>query len=434
VAALHRLVEAHPEEVNVSNRSTRRTTGRQTGTVGGIGAVIIVLIFIVLRFFFGGADSAEEAPPAGAPSTPTEVSEADAAPIVADPATPTAANEDAAEPATDAPPAADDAVRVYFTTPSLIYPDRRDNRPAVPLLEDVIADIDAATARVDVAVFDLDLPTLAEALRRAAERGVAVGVVLDNEHLESPEVAEVVGILEQGQVTVVADDREAFMHSKFLVVDGTIVWTGSWNMTANDTFRNNNNMLRLVSPALAAAYTTEFETMYAGNFGPRKAQHGPTETITVGSAAVQVFFSPRDRPSDTIVAAIAAARESIRFMTFSFTADPIADAMIAQQQAGIPVRGVFEKTNSRGTGAEYDKLVDAGIDVVRDGNCYILHHKVIIIDDRLVLTGSYNFTGSAETSNDENLVFIEDPAVVAAYVAEFDRLYDLGVNPLVCGQ
>lgn len=422
----------------MSNRSTRRTTGRRTGTVGGIGAVIIVLIFIVLRFFFGGTDSAEEVPPAGAPSTPTEVSEADGAPIAADPVTPTAASEGAAEPAaepaTDAPPAANDAVRVYFTTPSLIYPDRRDSRPIVPLLEDVIADIDAATARVDVAVFDLDLPTLAEALRRAAERGVAVGVVLDSEHLESPEVAEVVGILEQGQVTVVTDDREAFMHSKFLVVDGTIVWTGSWNMTANDTFRNNNNMLRLVSPALAAAYTTEFETMYAGNFGPRKAQHGPTETITVGSAAVRVFFSPRDRPSDTIVAAIAAARESIRFMTFSFTADPIADAMIAQQQAGIPVRGVFEKTNSRGTGAEYDKLVDAGIDVVRDGNCYILHHKVIIIDDRLVLTGSYNFTGSAETSNDENLVFIEDPAVVAAYVAEFDRLYDLGVNPLACGQ
>jgi phosphatidylserine/phosphatidylglycerophosphate/cardiolipin synthase-like enzyme len=108
--------------------------------------------------------------------------------------------------------------------------------------------------------------------------------------------------------------------------------------------------------------------------------------------------------------------------------------MIARHQAGLPVRGVFEKTNSRGTGAEYDKLVDAGIDVVRDGNCYVLHHKVIIIDDRLVLTGSYNFTGSAETSNDENLVFIEDPAVVAAYVTEFDRLYELGVNPLTCGQ
>ncbi len=420
----------------MSNRSTRRTTGRRTGAFGGIGAVIIVLIFIVLRLFFGGGDSAEDATQPGAPTAPTAPTAAPGAEAEA-PVTPTdvvAEPGDDAQPAPVDPPTADDAVRVYFTTPSLIYPDRRDNRPTVPLLEDVIADIDAATARVDVAVFDLDLPTLAEALRRAADRGVTVGVVLDSEHLESPEVAEVVGILEQASITVVTDDREAFMHSKFLVVDGTIVWTGSWNMTANDTFRNNNNMLRLVSPTLAAAYTTEFETMQAGNFGPRKARHGPTETTTVGSATVRVFFSPLDRPSDTIVAAIAAAQESIRFLTFSFTADPIADAMIARHQAGLPVRGVFEKTNSRGTGAEYDKLVDAGIDVVRDGNCYVLHHKVIIIDDRLVLTGSYNFTGSAETSNDENLVFIEDPAVVAAYVAEFDRLYELGVNPLTCGQ
>ncbi|HMO56365.1 MAG TPA: phospholipase D-like domain-containing protein, partial [Roseiflexaceae bacterium] len=74
-----------------------------------------------------------------------------------------------------------------------------------------------------------------------------------------------------------------------------------------------------------------------------------------------------------------------------------------------------------------------GVDVLEDGNCYIMHHKVIIIDDRIVITGSYNFTASAETSNDESLLIIDDPTLAAAYVAEFDRLYAQATNPTRCG-
>ena len=57
----------------------------------------------------------------------------------------------------------------------------------------------------------------------------------------------------------------------------------------------------------------------------------------------------------------------------------------------------------------------------------------MIIDDRIVITGSYNFTKSAEKSNDENLLLIESPALAAAYQAEYARIKEQALNPLTCG-
>ena len=120
-------------------------------------------------------------------------------------------------------------------------------------------------------------------------------------------------------------------------------------------------------------------------------------------------------------------------MAFSYTADDIASAMIAQAKAGLVVQGVFERQNATGTGADFAKLKSGGVDVLQDGNCYILHHKVIIIDERTVITGSYNFTGSAERSNDENLMIIDDQAVARTFLDEFNRTYAQAQAPTRCG-
>src|SRR6185436_6079146 len=113
----------------------------------------------------------------------------------------------------------------------------------------------------------------------------------------------------------------------------------------------------------------------------------------------------------------------IHFMTFSYTEDKISDAMIAKTKAGLVVRGVFETQNAGGSGADFGRLKAGGVDVLQDGNCYILHHKVIVIDERTVITGSYNFTNSAERDNDENLVIVDDPNLARAYLDEFERAY-----------
>ena len=118
------------------------------------------------------------------------------------------------------------------------------------------------------------------------------------------------------------------------------------------------------------------------------------------------------------------AQERIRFLAFVFTSDEIADAMLERAQAGVVVQGVIESRNAGGDHSEYERLRVAVHDVLPDGNPYVMHHKVIIVDDATVILGSYNFTGSAEEKNDENLLIIHDAEVAALFVAEFGRVYE----------
>ena len=76
-----------------------------------------------------------------------------------------------------------------------------------------------------------------------------------------------------------------------------------------------------------------------------------------------------------------------------------------------------------GSGADFSRLRQGGVDVLEDGNCYNLHHKVIVIDARTVITGSYNFTGSAERDNDENLVVTDDANLVRVFGLQFEKLW-----------
>jgi phosphatidylserine/phosphatidylglycerophosphate/cardiolipin synthase-like enzyme len=246
------------------------------------------------------------------------------------------------------------------------------------------------------------------------------------------EVSEQTGRLQRAGIAVHFDRREPFMHHKFIVVDGVVAWMGSWNMTDNDTWRNNNNMLRFASRQIAADYTNEFEQMFEGRFGTGKSSATPYVHVRVGQTNVEVYFSPEDGVAKHVLQRLAAAKQSIHFMTFSYTSSAIADAMVAQAQAGMPVHGVFERQNAGGTGSAFGRLRQGGVDVLEDGNCYILHHKVIIVDARTVITGSYNFTNSAERDNDENLMIVDDPKLARAYLDEFDRVYAQAQAPTRC--
>jgi phosphatidylserine/phosphatidylglycerophosphate/cardiolipin synthase-like enzyme len=323
-------------------------------------------------------------------------------------------------------------IQSFFTTSSLVYPDLPQQRSPTSLLQAIVADLDLAESSVDLAVFDFDVPELTDALLRASKRGVVVRLVVDSENLDTPEVAEQTGRLQRAGVAVRFDRREPFMHNKFVVVDGAIAWTGSWNATTNDTYRNNNNMLRIVSRQLAADYANEFKQMFEGRFGTSKRSSTPYPQVQIGAARLEVYFSPEDGVARHVLERLTSARSSIRFMAFSFTSAPIADALVAKLRAGLSVRGVFESQNASGSGATFGRLRQAGVDVLEDGNCYILHHKVIVIDERIVITGSYNFTASAERDNDENLVIVDDPVLARDYLKEFERVYAQALAPARC--
>lgn len=320
--------------------------------------------------------------------------------------------------------------QVYFSKPR--YPDDATKRSG-GLNDTLVADLDAARQQIDVASFDFDLADVAAALLRAQRRGVQVRVAVDGENLSAPQAAKVTGDLQAAGIRLFVDERPAFMHDKFIVIDGATVWTGSWNLTINDTFRNNNNMLRMVAPALAQNYSAKADDIFAGTGGPVGGSVLVNPVVTIGQARITTLFAPDDAITDAIVERIDQATQQVDILAFAFTSEPIAAATIRARERGVAVRIVMESRNTKGSGSVFPMLQRGGIDSRSDGNCYIMHHKVIIIDHRTVITGSFNFTNAAQQQNDENVLMIDDAGLAARYTEEFARVYQQALRPLRCG-
>jgi phosphatidylserine/phosphatidylglycerophosphate/cardiolipin synthase-like enzyme len=160
----------------------------------------------------------------------------------------------------------------------------------------------------------------------------------------------------------------------------------------------------------------------------------PNPRIPLASGiAVENYFSPNGGAREAVLNRLRAATKSIRATAFSFTDTAMGDVLVQKSNQGLKVQGVFETRNNTGLGAEYPILKRAGVDVLEDGNCYTLHSKLLIIDDKTVVMGSYNFTDAANRTNDENLLIIDDPALAKDYLAEFNRIYEQAQHPTQCG-
>lgn len=287
---------------------------------------------------------------------------------------------------------------------------------------DLAQAIDQAQSSVDMAIYDLNLWSVRDALLRAERRGVRVRLVVETDNLDSPELYDLIA----AGIPVVADGWDWLMHDKFTVIDGREVWTGSMNYTVRDGYFNDNNLLRLVSDDVAAAYAEEFEEMFVedtfGAFSP--PGDGRTARLSDGTE-VEVYFAPDDRPLRRLLALVESAQSRIDFLAFAFTSSDLAQAMIEADRRGVAVRGVIEAGQAANLGTQWDVFDRAGLDVRLDGNPDNMHHKVIVIDAVTVVTGSYNLSRSAEEFNDENLVVIHAAELGALFLEEVDRIYDV---------
>ena len=264
-----------------------------------------------------------------------------------------------------------------------------------------------------------------DAFIAAKSRGVTVRLVTDKDSYPTGFPA-----LEAAGIPVVQDSRSALMHDKFAIVDDMAVWTGSFNFTTSAALNQNNNALTLASPKLAANFSAEFREMFESRkFGPTSPKGVPYPTVAVGAAKVDTLFAPEDEVGTRIAAEVRAAKTSVKFLAFSFTHDAIGQAMLDAATAGVKVEGIVEKTTANSTGAEYPRLKAAGLDVRVDANPAFMHSKVVIIDASTVITGSFNFSASADDSNDENIVVVKDaPEVAAAYTAEYERIRQTAIS------
>ncbi len=317
-----------------------------------------------------------------------------------------------------------DKFQIYFTDPTA--PRAKDYRGG---LDEIIAnEIDQARLTVDMAAYSLDLWSIRDALIHAHQRGVVVRMVMESDNMDNQEVQQ---ILDAG-IPIAGDQHEGLMHDKFVIIDRAVVWTGSMNFTVGGAYRDNNNLLRIQSAKIAQDYTSEFEEMFIHHlFGPDAIGNTPYPKLAIDGTPIDIYFSPDDKVEAQIVALIQNAQESINFLAYTFTSNDIGKAILKRANAGITVAGVMDGSQVKASGgSEYDPFKQAGLDVRLDGNLVgLMHHKVIIIDKSIVITGSYNFSASAEESNDENVVIIFNSIVGAKYMEEFQRVYGQALQP-----
>ena len=147
----------------------------------------------------------------------------------------------------------------------------------------------------------------------------------------------------------------------------------------------------------------------------------PVQMDTESNAPIQVYFSPGDSPTAEIIKTLDNAKQTIHVQAYSFTSAPIAAALKNAHDRGVEVKVILDKSqqSERYTSATY--LTRAGIPVWIDRKHAIQHNKVMIVDSAIVITGSFNFTKSAEERNAENLLIINDPLIAKKYLGNWER-------------
>ena len=150
------------------------------------------------------------------------------------------------------------------------------------------------------------------------------------------------------------------------------------------------------------------------------------ENLELRPEVLGPYFSPKTGAGGgcerEIISRIERASTSIHVLIYSFSSDPIAIALINAHNRGVQVRVVFEEGN---TGGAYKdaKLRTAGIPIRTDTNTRYMHNKVMIVDGDIVITGSYDYSETAEIFNNENLIVIKSTSIGSAYEAEFSKIW-----------
>lgn len=336
-------------------------------------------------------------------------------------------------------------IHVYFngSIDSSVATDEVAQSLGADLNDTVAAWILSAQHTLDVAAYNLNDQTLIGAFNDAAANGVEIRWIYEGQNANTG-----LGALDGSIPTHPRTDGEGSgMHNKFIIGDAdytetAFVLTGSTNLTTGNLVQDLNNVIVFEDQSLARAYTIEFQEMWGSEgpmpdaanakFGPDKTWNTPVDFL-IGGSPVELYFSPSDGTTNAIRQEIEAADSEFEFALLALTRDDLGDA-IAELGASFFVNpiGAIEQVNT--TGSEYNNLQSAGVQVYAHNVSPDLHHKYAIVDhaspgfDPVVITGSHNWSSSAENVNDENTVIVHDARIANLYHQEFrGMLIDLGV-------
>jgi competence ComEA-like helix-hairpin-helix protein len=278
-------------------------------------------------------------------------------------------------------------------------------------------------------------------------------------------------ILKNGNIPLIDDTEDrtkgtGLMHHKFMIIDNKKIITGSANLTLSDTYGdfsksdtrgNANNILSIKSEELAQIFTQEFNIMWGdgpeGNpdsqFGIHKSE-GAVKTVIIDQIPIKVKFSPdssttpwENTSNGLINQYLKNAKQSVDLALFVFSEQKLVNTLQELSQKNVKIRALIDpefafRYYSEGLDMLGVALPDkcryevnntpwktpiktVGIPNLAKGDKF--HHKFAIIDQKIVITGSHNWSKAANYNNDETLLIIEDPLMAKHYLREFENAY-----------
>ena len=323
----------------------------------------------------------------------------------------------------------------------------------------VAAYINRAKYTVDIAMYNYTstagsiVAKIATAANNAVIRGVIVRWIYNGSSTNSG-----LSLLSPAIYTIASPTSSGYgiMHNKFMVIDANslnlmdpMVMTGSFNFSATQTTGDHNNIIFIQDKPVALAYDDEFNKMWGGT-GPSPnlafAAFGINKTpsaqnvFNVNGTMVEVYFSPKDPTGQGLKDAINTANNDLFFGVYTFTDNSIANLIKDKYNSGIAVRGImdqYSKNYTTSTNTPYYILSPVlQNNFILYTTSLLYHNKVMLVDalnpssDPQVFTGSFNWSLSAQNSNDENAVIIHDASIANQYYQSLCQNFtDMGGLP-----
>ena len=141
-----------------------------------------------------------------------------------------------------------------------------------------------------------------------------------------------------------------------------------------------------------------------------------------------IYFTPPIGGAGGIIKQIDASKKSIKVMAYGFTSINLAEALVRAKKRGVDIALIQDEKSSQNNREALQKLLDVGIEVRSDGKHAIQHNKVMVIDQDVVITGSYNFTNSAETRNAENIMIVKSEYAARRYLDNWNNHWEHAIK------
>ncbi|MEA3306766.1 MAG: phospholipase D-like domain-containing protein [Elusimicrobiota bacterium] len=307
--------------------------------------------------------------------------------------------------------------------------------------------IDDASETVEVALYGMTLTNVAQALVRAKNRGVNVRIMMNQKHAFVRRSEEIQYMIDNGINirTIRGLGSYGIMHNKIGIVDNRILSAGSFNWVVSANRANTENMIFTADSKTIRGYSRTFEWMWTNSRSLEEGQdYGSYPSDHFGSAPADTrpslefngvsfpsySFSPRGSTEKHIINAINASKKHITAAIFSFYSYPIAQALADAAKRGVDVKMIIDRVQgSQSTVVKY--VMDNGVKLrwTRGHNKGVMHHKFSIMDEKILMTGSFNWSNNAQKNNFENMFYTTSGHYIKGFTQEFNEVYETAYVP-----